>query len=97
MARRRRRWRIGKLSLGTTTLLLTSLVLALRESWPAFAVFLIFVLILWVAFFKQTQCDVETASGEGCGNPAQGRLRACRSGKAQESQERRLMGDLQVR
>jgi hypothetical protein len=35
------------------------------------------VLVLWIAFFKKTQCDVETKSGEACGNDAYGRLRAC--------------------
>ena len=30
-----------------------------------------------MSFFKPTQCDVEKSDGEGCGNPAHGRLRAC--------------------
>jgi hypothetical protein len=54
-----------------------SLLLASRRDWPALAIFWIFVLVLWLAFFKSTQCDVEKSDGEGCGNPARGRLRAC--------------------
>jgi Ca2+/Na+ antiporter len=75
MARRRKR--IGKLSLVTFIALLCSLILASREAWTVLIVLWLFALVLWVAFFKQTQCDVETAAGRGCGNPAHGRLRAC--------------------
>ena len=51
--------------------------LAYAKAWAALVIFLIFALVLWVAFFKPTQCDVEKDNGEGCGNPARGRLRAC--------------------
>jgi hypothetical protein len=54
-----------------------SLLLASRKDWPTLVIFWIFVLVLWVSFFKPTQCDVEKSDGEGCGNPAHGRLRAC--------------------
>jgi hypothetical protein len=54
-----------------------SLLAVYRKDWPALAILWIFALVLWVAFFKPTQCDVETRNGEGCGNPARGRLRAC--------------------
>ena len=57
--------------------LVLSLLLASRKEWPALAIFWIFVLVLWLAFFKPTQCDVETDDGEACGNVAHGRLRAC--------------------
>ncbi len=77
MARRRRRSKAGGLSVGALIVLLASLFLASRKAWPALAIWWLFVLVLWVAFFKRTQCDVETAAGEGCGNPARGRLRAC--------------------
>lgn len=77
MPRRRRRSRVGGLSVGGLVVLILSLLLAARRAWPALAVFWIFVLVLWVAFFKPTQCDVEKDNGEGCGNPAHGRLRAC--------------------
>jgi hypothetical protein len=53
------------------------LLLAYGRGWVPLAIFLIFVSVLWVAFFKPTQCDVEKDNGEGCGNPARGRLRAC--------------------
>lgn len=77
MPRRRRRSRAGGLSAGGLVVLILSLLLAARREWPALAILWIFVLVLWVAFFKPTQCDVEKANGEGCGNPAHGRLRAC--------------------
>jgi hypothetical protein len=77
MARRRRRSRVGGLSAGSLVILILSVLLAARRAWPALAIFWIFVLVLWVAFFKPTQCDVEKDNGEGCGNPAHGRLRAC--------------------
>jgi hypothetical protein len=48
-----------------------------RRAWPALAILWIFSLILWIAFFKKTQCDIELDNGEGCGNTAYGRLRAC--------------------
>jgi Ca2+/Na+ antiporter len=75
MARRRRK--VGKLSLVIVIVLLCSLILASRKAWAVLVIFWLFALVLWVAFFKRTQCDVETASGDGCGNPAHGRLRAC--------------------
>jgi hypothetical protein len=77
MPRRRRRSRVGGLSLGSVVILVLSLLLVSRKEWPALAVLWIFVLVLWLAFFKPTQCDVEKDNGEGCGNPAHGRLRAC--------------------
>lgn len=77
MARRRRRSKAGGLSLGALVLLVGSLLLVARKAWPALAVSWIFIVVFWVAFFKPTQCDVETDAGKGCGNPAHGRLRAC--------------------
>lgn len=77
--RRRRRSRASGLSLGTF-LFLATLLLAARHAWVAWvalAILWVFVLVLWVAFFKRTQCDVETGAGEGCGKNARGRLRAC--------------------
>ena len=77
MPRRRRRSRAGGLGLGSFVVLVLSLLAVYRKDWPALAILWIFALVLWVAFFKPTQCDVETRNGEGCGNPARGRLRAC--------------------
>ncbi len=77
MARRRRRSRAGGLSFGSLVILVLSLFLGSRREWPALAILWVFVLVLWLAFFKPTQCDVEKDNGEGCGNPAHGRLRAC--------------------
>ena len=77
MARRRKRSKAGGLSLGATVVLIGSLFLIARKAWPALAVFLIFTTVVWVAFFKKTQCDIELDNGEGCGNTAYGRLRAC--------------------
>lgn len=74
MPRRRRRSRVSGLSVASLVILILSLLLASRREWPALAIFLIFVLVLWVAFFKPTQCDVAKDNGEGCGNPAHGRL-----------------------
>ena len=70
MARRRKRSKAGRLSLGTLIVLLASLFLASRKGWPALAICWIFTLVPWVAFFKRTQCDVETTTGQGCGNTA---------------------------
>ena len=67
----------GGLSAGTLVILALSLLVASRKEWAALAVFLILVLVLWLAFIKPTQCDVEKSDGEGCGNTAHGRLRAC--------------------
>jgi hypothetical protein len=77
MPRRRRRSRVGGLSFVSFVILISSLLLVSRKEWPALAILWIFVLVLWLAFFKPTQCDVEKDNGEGCGNPAHGRLRAC--------------------
>ena len=77
MPRRRRRSKVGGLSFVGAMILVLSLLLLSQRKWPALAIFWIFVLVLWLAFFKQTQCDVEKDDGEGCGNPAHGRLRAC--------------------
>jgi hypothetical protein len=77
MAKRRKRSKAGQISFGALTILLGSLFLAARKAWLGLGVFWFLGLVLWMAFFKRTQCDVETASGEGCGNPARGRLRAC--------------------
>jgi hypothetical protein len=76
MPRRRRRSRAGR-SLGSFIVLVLTLLAVYRKDWTALAILWIFALVLWLAFFKRTQCDVETSSGEGCGNPARGRLRAC--------------------
>jgi hypothetical protein len=76
MARRRRRSRGSGLSFGGLMALL-SLVFIAQRGWLALAVLWIFALVLWLAFLKPTQCDVEKDNGEGCGNPAHGRLRAC--------------------
>ena len=35
------------------------------------------VLVVWLAFFMKTQCDVETKKGAGCGRDARDRLRPC--------------------
>jgi len=77
MSRRRRRSRVGGLSAVSLVVLVLSLLLASRKEWPVLAIFWIFVLVLWLAFFKPTQCDVETDGGKACGNVAHGRLRAC--------------------
>ncbi len=77
MPRRRRRSKVGGLSFVGVMILVLSLLSLSQRKWPALAIFWIFVLVLWLAFFKQTQCDVEKDDGEGCGNPAHGRLRAC--------------------
>jgi hypothetical protein len=74
---RRRRSRASISSLGSIIALLLSLLAAVRKEWLILAVIWVFVLALWLAFFKRTQCDVETGEGVGCGNPAHGRLRAC--------------------
>ena len=69
MARRRRRSKAGGLSFGALVILVGSLFLVARKAWPALAAFWLFIAVLWVAFFKPTQCDVETDAGTGCGNP----------------------------
>jgi hypothetical protein len=77
MPRRRRRSKRSGLSVGSLVVLVLSLVFIAQKGWLALAALWIFALVLWLAFFKPTQCDVEKDNGEGCGNPAHGRLRAC--------------------
>jgi hypothetical protein len=77
MPRRRRRSKRSGLSLGSLVVLCLSLVFIAQRGWPALAALWIFALVLWLAFFKKTQCDVETNKGEGCGRDAYGRLRSC--------------------
>jgi hypothetical protein len=72
----RRRLGSGRLS-WFPVLAVASGILYFRKAWAALAILWLFAVVLWVAFFKPTQCDVETAAGQGCGNPARGRLRAC--------------------
>ena len=73
MPRRRRRSKSG-LSAGGFVVLILSLVFIAQKGWLALAVLWVFALVLWLAFFKKTQCDVETSKGEGCGRNAYGRL-----------------------
>jgi hypothetical protein len=77
MSRRRRRSRANELSLGTLVFILLSVLLIYWKDWLGLAVYWAFDLVIWIAFFKKTQCDVETGKGEACGNDAHGRLRAC--------------------
>jgi hypothetical protein len=77
MPRRRRRSKAGGLSFGGFVVLGLSLLAVYRKDWPALAILWIFALVLWLGLFKATQCDVETSNGQGCGNQAHGRLRAC--------------------
>lgn len=72
---RRRRSKVGGLSLGSFVILILSLIFIGQRGWVAFL--WILVLVLWLAFFKKTQCDVETNEGTGCGRDARGRLRSC--------------------
>jgi len=97
MARRRRRSKAGGLSLGASVILLGSLFLVARRAWPALTVFLLFIVLLWVAFFKRTQCDVETDAGKGCGNLARGRLRACHLVKHKRAKNDALWAMMKLR
>jgi len=74
---RRRRSKVGGLSLGSGVILSLSLTFIGQRGWLALAVLWILALVLWLAFFKKTQCDVETNQGTGCGRDARGRLRSC--------------------
>jgi hypothetical protein len=74
---RRRRSKVGGLSLGGFGILILSLIFIGQRRWLALAVLWILALVLWLAFFKKTQCDVETNEGTGCGRDARGRLRSC--------------------
>ncbi len=58
-------------------LVIASVFLIYKHGWVALVLLWLFVILLWAAFFKKTQCDVEKENGQGCGNPARGRLRAC--------------------
>jgi hypothetical protein len=58
-----------------------SLLLASQKEWLALAIFWILVLVLWLAFFKPTWCNVETSAGKACRNRAHGCLRACHLAK----------------
>jgi Ca2+/Na+ antiporter len=74
---RRQRSGVSLSSLGSIVVLLLSLLEVVRKEWLILGVIWVLIFALWLAFFKQTQCDVETDKGTGCGNPAHGRLRAC--------------------
>jgi hypothetical protein len=76
MARRRRRSSAGG-SLGSLILLILTVLLVYRREAVLLVMLWIFAFVLWLAFFKRTACDVEKDNGEGCGNIAYGRLRAC--------------------
>lgn len=97
MPRRRRRSRGGGASLGSLVVLILSLLVVQRREWPALAILWAFVLVLWLAFFKRTQCDVETSNGDGCGNPARGRLRACHLVKHKRAKNDALWGMLRLK
>jgi len=81
MPRRRRRSTVGGPSFVGVVILVLSLIFISQRGWPALAALWILALLLWLAFFMKTQCDVETERGEGCGNGARGRLRACHLAK----------------
>jgi hypothetical protein len=52
--------------------------LAYRGAWVALATGFALLVIVWLAFFRRTPCDVENKNGRGaCGNDARGALRAC--------------------
>jgi hypothetical protein len=74
---RRQRSQVGGLSLGSGVTVILSLIFIGQRGWLALAVLWTLVLVLWLAFFKKTQCDVETKEGTGCGRDARGRLRSC--------------------
>jgi hypothetical protein len=97
MSRRRRRSRAGGLSAGGLVVVIVSLLLASRKDWPTLVIFWVFVLVLWLAFFKPTQCDVEKDNGEGCGNPAHGRLRACHLRKHKRAKNDALWAMVRLR
>ena len=73
---RRRRSGVG-LSLSSCVIIVLSLIFIAQRGWLALTALWILVLVLWLAFFKKTQCDVETNEGTGCGRDARGRLRSC--------------------
>jgi hypothetical protein len=74
-----------------------SVIFIAQRGWFALAVLWIFALVLWLAFFMKTQCDVETEKGEGCGNGARGRLRACHLTKHKRAKRDALWGMLGLR
>jgi hypothetical protein len=74
---RRRRSKVGGVSLGSGAILILSLIFIGQRGWLALAVIWILAFVLWLAFFKKTQCDVETNEGAGCGRDARGRLGSC--------------------
>jgi uncharacterized membrane protein len=80
MARRRRRSKRGRLSFGGLVVLILSVIFIAQRGWLALAVLWILALVLWLSFFKKTQCDVETGKGEGCGNVAYGPVARMSSG-----------------
>jgi hypothetical protein len=97
MPRRWRRSRRSGLSLGSLVVLGLSLVFIAQKGWLALAALWTFALVLWLAFFKPTQCDVEKDNGEGCGNPAHGRLRACHLHKHKRAKNDALWAMLRLR
>ncbi len=73
---KRRRSKVGGLSLGSSATVILSVIFISQRGWLALSGFWILVLVLWLAFFKKTQCDVETNEGTGSGRDACSRLRS---------------------
>jgi hypothetical protein len=64
----------------------------------AFIALIVLGTLVYLAFFRQTSCDVETRShGGGCGDTAYGWLGACHRGQHKRIKRRALLTALKLR
>jgi hypothetical protein len=64
-------------------ILIVVVLYALFRSWSVTFI-VIFAFTVWLLFFKETWCDVETSKGTGCRRPVKGKLKACRYHKREK-------------
>jgi hypothetical protein len=67
------------------------LFLAISKDWVELGCALVAVLFLWIALFKPSRCNAETARGTCCRNPSRGMLRACSQPAHRQIKRRKLL------
>lgn len=93
MAKRRKK---GELPLGFG--LVITAYLAYTEAWIALGFFWLFLLLIWISFFKRTVCDVQNKSDRRpCGNIAYGKLRACHLPEHKRAKRDAMLATLRLR
>lgn len=75
----KRRSRRDEFSVVSPVVAVPTAYLIVHEAWVSLGALWSLFIILWLAFFKKTVCDVQLKGRrDGCGNDAFGHLRACR-------------------